>query len=638
MFFHFRYIYGGKISLEEYDDLDIIKILVAAYELSLHELVIYIQSFLTKNKTNWMELNFNLIYQTSFENDSFLELQEYCTDLISKDPDKILKSLDFSTTPEKLIVSLIQNDNLQMREVQVWEHVLKWGLAKNPELSSDPSSFSKNDFNSLKNTLQQCIPFIKFYNLTSKEFSDKVLPYKKVLPKGLYNELLTAFLNLHPNSKPSGTSEPQMAKKINIEDNGTKELFESYMKAAEEGNLDAQTNVGFHYQNGIGIPKDENKAFEWYMKAAKGGNVDAQNNLGDCYKNGIGVPKNDKESFEWYIKAAEGGSLNAQTNIGHYYLNEIGVEVDLNKSIYWYSKAAEGGCEIAQYHLGCFYESGVGVEKDGVKAFKYFKKSAESGYLDSQVKLSFFYNCGYGTKKDIKNSIYWLEKAAKNGSGLAKYNLAECYELGNGVSKDENKAFEFYKESAENGYVGAKFILGYYYVSGIGTEVNKEKGFELFNEAAGRNVPNNLEENLISDMDKVNYWYHKTAENDNKFALYKLGELYQLGKGVSQNERRAFEFYKKSAEKGFIDAYYKLGHIYNHGYEIDIDKEKAFDSFKVAAEGGNIDAQLAIASLYARGEGTEKDMERAIYWYKLVNEVLEEEYLDVLLKILTIDQ
>jgi hypothetical protein len=31
-------------------------------------------------------------------------------------------------------------------------------------------------------------------------------------------------------------------------------------------------------------------------------------------------------------------------------------------------------------------------------------------------------------------------------------------------------------------------------------------------------------------------------------------------------------------------------------------------------------------------------MERAIYWYKLVNEVLEEEYLDVLLKILTIDQ
>ncbi len=44
--FHFRYIYGRKISLEEYDNSDIIKILVAASELNLQELIIYLQSFL----------------------------------------------------------------------------------------------------------------------------------------------------------------------------------------------------------------------------------------------------------------------------------------------------------------------------------------------------------------------------------------------------------------------------------------------------------------------------------------------------------------------------------------------------------------------------------------------------------------
>ncbi|GBB90473.1 hypothetical protein RclHR1_17450004 [Rhizophagus clarus] len=633
-----RYIYGGTISLEEYDALDIVKILVAAYELSLQELVTYIQSFLIKKQANWMETNFDLIYQTSFENDSFMELQKYCNDLMSKYPDKILKSLDFSTTPETLIVSLIQNDKLQMSEIQVWEHVLKWGLAQNPELSSDPSNLSKNDFITLKNTLQQCIPFIKFYNLTAQEFSAKVLPYKKVLPKELFNDLLTTFLNLHPSSKPSVMSKPHMTKKINSDNHDATELFERYMKAAEEGSLVAQTNIGFHYQNGIGIPKDENKAFEWYMKAAEGGNVDAQNNLGDCYKKGIGVPKNDDKSFEWYMKSAEGGNLNAQTNIGHCYENGIGVEQNLDKSIHWYKKAAECGCEIAQYNLGCFYEIGIGVEKNGDKAFEYFKASAERGYVKSQVRLGFLYNCGYGTKKDLKNAIYWLEKAAKNGDSLAQYNLAECYELGNGVDKDEIKAFVLYKESAENGYVGAKFILGYYYVNGIGTEVNKEKGFELFNDAAGRNVPDNLDDGLVSDMDRVNYWYHKVTEEDNKLALFKLGEFYELGKGVCKNERRALEFYKKSADQGFIDAYYKLGRIYGHGYEIDINKKKAFDSYKIAAEGGNIDAQLALASLYAQGdEGTEKNMEMAIYWYKIVNEVLEEEYLDALLKLLTSD-
>src|SRR3954453_17912749 len=191
--FYFRYIYGGRLSLEEYDTSDIINILIAASELSLQELVTYLQSFLIENKANWMEQNFNLIYQTSFENDTFLTLQKYCTDIMSKEPDKIFKSLNFSSIPEKLLISLIQNDNSQMSGIQVWEHILKWGLAQNPELPSDPTSFSNEDFNSLKKTLQQCIPFVRFGHLTSKEFMDKVLPYEEIFPKQLYKDLLKAF-------------------------------------------------------------------------------------------------------------------------------------------------------------------------------------------------------------------------------------------------------------------------------------------------------------------------------------------------------------------------------------------------------------------------------------------------------------
>ncbi|GBB90492.1 hypothetical protein RclHR1_17480005 [Rhizophagus clarus] len=208
-----RYIYGGEPTLKDCDNLDIIKILVAASELNIQELVIYTQSFLIEHKTNWMEQNFNLIYQTSFENNSFLELQKYCTDLVSKTPEKIFKSLDLSSISEKLLISLIQNDNLQMREIEVWENVLKWGLAQNPELSSDPSTYSKEDFNSLKNTLQKCIPFIRFYDLTSKEFSDYILPYKEILSEELYMDLLKTFLNLHPNSKPTHKSNSRIIEK-----------------------------------------------------------------------------------------------------------------------------------------------------------------------------------------------------------------------------------------------------------------------------------------------------------------------------------------------------------------------------------------------------------------------------------------
>ncbi|GBC26968.1 carbohydrate-binding module family 13 protein [Rhizophagus irregularis DAOM 181602=DAOM 197198] len=212
------YIYGGKISLEKFDTTDVVRILVAAGELSLRELITYIQSYLIKKKSTWVEKNFNLVYQTSFKNETFLELQRYCTDSISKDPDKIFHTPNFFSIPEKLLINLIQNDNLTMNEIEVWDHVLKWGLAQNPELPSDPTKFSKEDFNILRDTLEKFIPFIKFYNLSSKEFLVKVLPYKKVLPKELHKNLIKYYLdpnNSNNNNNKSEGTKSYIPKEIN---------------------------------------------------------------------------------------------------------------------------------------------------------------------------------------------------------------------------------------------------------------------------------------------------------------------------------------------------------------------------------------------------------------------------------------
>jgi hypothetical protein len=130
---------------------------------------------------------------------------------MTREPNKIFNTPNFTSIPEKILVSIIQNDNLKMREIQIWEQVLKWGIAQNPELPFDVSNYSNDDFDTLKNTLQQIIPFIRFYNLSSKEFMDKVFPYEQILPKKLYQDLLKTFLNLlDPNSKPSGRSKPRV--------------------------------------------------------------------------------------------------------------------------------------------------------------------------------------------------------------------------------------------------------------------------------------------------------------------------------------------------------------------------------------------------------------------------------------------
>ncbi|EXX63173.1 hypothetical protein RirG_154780 [Rhizophagus irregularis DAOM 197198w] len=201
-----KYIYGGILSLDEENTPDILKVLVAADELILHELVDYLQTYLIENKADWLEKHFELIHRTSFQSNNLLELQKFCTEFMAKSPDKIFESLDFTSLPEKSLVSLLKRDDLRMKEIEVWEHVLKWGLAQNPTLTPDPVTCTDDDFKTMENSLQYCLPLIRFYSLSSKDFLGKVRPYKKLLKHQLYEDLLGYYLDLE--SKPSNNFLP----------------------------------------------------------------------------------------------------------------------------------------------------------------------------------------------------------------------------------------------------------------------------------------------------------------------------------------------------------------------------------------------------------------------------------------------
>ncbi|RGB27276.1 hypothetical protein C1646_719085, partial [Rhizophagus diaphanus] len=148
-----------------------------------------------------MEQHFELIHRTSFQSNSLLELQQFCMNFMANSPEKIFKSFDFTSLPEKSLVKLIKRDDLQMKEIEVWEHILKWGLAQNPTLLPDPDTWSDDDFKKMENTLQHCLSLIRFFSLSSKEFLEKVRPYKSLLKRQFYEELLNSHLD--PNSEPN---------------------------------------------------------------------------------------------------------------------------------------------------------------------------------------------------------------------------------------------------------------------------------------------------------------------------------------------------------------------------------------------------------------------------------------------------
>lgn len=59
----------------------------------------------------------------------------------------------------------------------------------------------------------------------------------------------------------------------------TEDRIAKWQREAQAGDPDAQYNLAYIYENGLGVPKDEAKALELYQQAANQGYPAAQNNL-----------------------------------------------------------------------------------------------------------------------------------------------------------------------------------------------------------------------------------------------------------------------------------------------------------------------------------------------------------------------
>ena len=85
---------------------------------------------------------------------------------------------------------------------------------------------------------------------------------------------------------------------------------------AQQGDPEAQFDLGLMYHFGYGVPQDYQEAIKWFRKAAEQGLVASQFNLGIMYDKGYGVPQDHKKAVKWYRKAAEQGYASAQSNLG----------------------------------------------------------------------------------------------------------------------------------------------------------------------------------------------------------------------------------------------------------------------------------------------------------------------------------
>ena len=93
------------------------------------------------------------------------------------------------------------------------------------------------------------------------------------------------------------------------------EHFQNLREKAEQGDVDAQYELGSLYFYGTDTPEDEKEGVVWIKKAAEQGDSLSQHTLGVAYEYGLGVAENHKDAAKWYRKAADQGEDGAEEDL-----------------------------------------------------------------------------------------------------------------------------------------------------------------------------------------------------------------------------------------------------------------------------------------------------------------------------------
>lgn len=198
-------------------------------------------------------------------------------------------------------------------------------------------------------------------------------------------------------------------------------LMEDFMPLAEVGNKNAQLIIArfFHSKT------DYDNAIIWFRKSAEQGQTDAQFDLGLILERGEGTLKNMEEATDWYLKSAvESQKVNHEKDIsiGSASLGRVLVQMleeNPQHKGYWYSNP------IAQRAIGWAYSS----EKSS-EAIKWFLKAAQQGDISSQKELASRYFTGSYVTQNYREAFYWWLKAASLGDSFSQSTMAEFYTEG----------------------------------------------------------------------------------------------------------------------------------------------------------------------------------------------------------------
>ncbi len=239
------------------------------------------------------------------------------------------------------------------------------------------------------------------------------------------------------------------------------EARQFYERAASSDNVAAIVALGYLYEKGRGVPKNDDEAERYYRLAADRGVAFAIERLGE-----INEWKGDDEGSKanlaanLYERASLAGNVEAMKRLARMRLEGRGGVKDEDAAAKLFERAANAGDADAMVALGDLNAQGLGVSQDDRKAVALYRQAAAKGLARAFAKLAFMADRGRGSPSDPESALKFYQQAIQAGDAGAMFDLAWKFEHGSGVAKNTEEALRLYEQSAQAGNTDAMYVLG----------------------------------------------------------------------------------------------------------------------------------------------------------------------------------
>ena len=338
---------------------------------------------------------------------------------------------------------------------------------------------------------------------------------------------------------------------------------------------------------------------------------------------------------KWYKEASALGLAEGQYGLAEIFLEGRGAPQNAAAAVRLYGRAAEGGLADAKYKLGMMYVLGRGVLPNTTEALKWYQQAAEQGVIEAQMAVGSMYATGQfltttiTVPTDYVSAYFWLSLAGAkvpvvDAQRWQATNLREVIKKEMTLSEirqAERREHVWYQQAAAPAGPGATSLLGRDRLA------SAQYNLGLMY-AEGRHVAPNIKEAVV--------WFRQAAEKDLREAQYDLAEILAEGDlGIVRNLDEAVRWYRRVASQDFrwpdvhplvTKAQFVLGEFYEQGLGVPQDDQLAANWFESAGARGYGHAQLRLATMYLTERGRGRFLAPALMWLdlaatRLVNDI-----------------